>query len=133
MTFEQRVRQLASGASLKIFEADNRRATLKFTMKSGRTQPLWIIPFDDVWEFSVPSVIAFRSLADFPHALLAMLMTINAKRKRAFWAIESVAGMHVVSAMLNFPSDNLTPVEFARICRALVFEVENLEQAFLAK
>lgn len=133
MSFENRVKQLATGASLKISDLDDRHAVLKFTMVGGRVQPLWVVPFEEVWEFSVPSAIYYDSVGSFPQALLAALMAINAKRKRAFWAIEHNSGKHILSAMLNFPDDNLTPAEFSRICWALVHEVESLEQAFLKK
>jgi hypothetical protein len=131
MNFEWRIQQLAGGASLYINEIDYRHAVLKFNMNSGRVQPLWIIPYEEVWEFSVPSAIQFNNPGNFSQALLAVLLAKNAKNKRAFWAMEQINGKHVLSAMLNFPSDNLTPAEFGRICRALVFEVEQLELAFL--
>ena len=129
MNFESRVRQLASGASLNLNEVDYRHAILKFSMDSGRVQPLWIIPFDDIWEFSVPSAIMLNSAGDFPHSLLILLLTQNAKKKRSFWAIEQINNKYCLSAMLNFPADSLTPSEFRRICGALVFDVEQIGRA----
>lgn len=132
--FEARVNQLASGASIKVAELDNRHALIKFSSaNSGFVQPLFILPYDDVWEFSVPSAIKFDNISEFPQGLLAALFVSNSKNKRAFWCIEQISGKYLLSAMLNFPSDSLTPSEFSRICNALVSEVDKLESAILKK
>ena len=128
--FESRLQQLASGASINVAELDSRHALIKFTMQSGVVQPVFVIPFDEVWEFSVPSIIKVPNIADFPQALLAALLTANSKNKRSFWCVEQLNGSFLLSAMLNFPDDNLTPAEFLRICNALVLEVEKLEANF---
>jgi hypothetical protein len=130
MDFESQVKHLAYDASLKIAESDGNHALLKFNMGNGRVQPVWIIPYDDVWEFSCPSIIAFERLDDFPQWLLCIVMTQNSKSKRTFWCIEGVGSKHVLSAMLNFPVSAITAAEFDRICRALVTEVDALEEAF---
>jgi hypothetical protein len=129
MSFENRVRQLAQGASLNIAKVDNRLALLKFKMASGVVQPLWIIPYDDVWEFSTQSGFQLERAEDFPQALLTVLLTKNGKNKRAFWCIETIADQYTLSAMLNFPETALTSAEFGRICWALASEVEMVEQA----
>lgn len=131
--FEWRLQQLASGASLKVAELKSTHAILRFSMNSGLTQNVFIVPYDEVWEFSVQSAIQFYNPAEFPQVLLAALLVQNTKNKRAFWCIEQLNGKYVLSGMLNFPADNLTPVEFDRICRALVTEVDKLETAFLRR
>ncbi len=132
MLFETHIRQLAEGASLKVYEANERHAKILFKMESGRTQTIWVLPFGDVWEFSVQSAIRYDNLDSFPQWLLATLMTQNSKNKRAYWCIETLSGQHVLSAMLNFPASVLNSVEFSKICLAVVHEVEVLEQAFIS-
>jgi hypothetical protein len=131
MSFESRLRQLARGASLNIAEVDYRHALLKFRMASDAVQPVWIIPYDDVWEFSTQSALKCDRREDFPQAILAVLLAKNSKNKRAFWCIETINGRYTLSAMLNFPETGLTSAEFERICWSLVKEVDNLEQAVL--
>lgn len=129
MSFEYQVKQLAQGASLKISNVDYKHATLLFDRARGGVQALWIIPYGDVWEFSVQSAVRYDNPQEFPQWLMAGLLTKNSKNKRAYWCIEILGGKHVLSAMLNFPASVLTSSEFASICRALVTEVEVLEQA----
>lgn len=131
MNFETQVRQLAQGSSLKIYKVDYRHAELLFTI-SGRDQALWVLPFGDVWEFSVQSALKFDNEEAFPQWLLATVLTQNSKNKRAFWCIETLNNKYVLSAMLNFPSSVLSPSEFYNICWALVREVDVLEQAFVS-
>lgn len=131
--FEWRLQQLASGASLRVAELKPTHAILRFSMSSGLTQSVYIMPYDEVWEFSVQSAIKFYNAADFPQALLAVLLVQNSKNKRAFWCIEQLSGQYVLSGMLNFPVDNLTPAEFSRICKALVIEVDKIEIAVLRR
>lgn len=130
MGFESRVRQLCTAASLKIAEVDQKHAVLRFSSQSG-TQTLWILPFDDVWEFSCQSAVSFPNIDDFPQKIAVLMLAMNAKNKRAFWCIEKISDKHVLSAMLNFPETALTAAEFERICFAIVREVERLEQALL--
>jgi len=131
--FEWRLQQLASGASLRVSELKSTHAILRFSMNSGLTQNVFIVPYNEVWEFSVQSAIKFYNATEFPQALLATLFVQNSKNKRAFWCIEQLGGEYVLSGMLNFPADNLTPAEFSRICNALVTEVDKLEMVFLRR
>ncbi len=130
MAFEGHVRQLADAASLKIAEVDEKHAVFRFNSDSG-TQTLWVLPFDDVWEFSCQSAINFPNIEDFPQKIAVLMLAMNAKNKRAFWCIEKIGDKHVLSAMLNFPQTALTAAEFERICIAIVREVERLEKALL--
>ena len=131
VSFENKISDLARRTSLKVAEVDATHAKLRFIMNSGLSQTLWILPFGDVWEFSVQSGIQLDSLDKFPQWLLAWLLTQNSKNKRAYWCIETLGGKYVLSAMLNFPASVLDANEFQHVCLALVSEVERLEQAFL--
>jgi hypothetical protein len=128
MSFDRHLRQLAQNANLKVADADHRRAMMKFETKTG-TKTLWIIPYDDMWEFSAQSAIKFPQLADCPQWIAVVVLSINAKNKRAFWCIEKIRGEHVMSAMLNFPASALTPALFHDICWDIVREVAKFEMA----
>lgn len=128
MSFGTRVLQLANGVGLKVERANDYIATLLFN-SNFRVYPLHIVPFSDVWEFSVQSLISFDKEDEFPQFILAMLMSRNSKSKRGFWCIESLGGKYCLSAMFNAPETSLTAAEFNRVCSALVSEVTAIEQA----
>ena len=128
MSFETSLQKLADGAALKVAELTHRHAILKFNMSSGRVQTVWVLPFDDVWEFSAQSMLEYDSVDDFPLWILQTVLAKNSKNKRAFWCLEELRGKHILSAMVNFPNAALTAAEFDRICRALAQEVDNFEQ-----
>ena len=130
MSFGTRVLELAGEASLQVSDVNERRGLISFNVE-GRKQVVWIIPYDDIWEFSVQSAVQFSSLEEFPQGLLAILLAKNSKNKRSFWCMEELDGKHVLSAMANLPETALTAAEFDRICHALVLEVDNLEQALM--
>jgi hypothetical protein len=127
-TFEKRVKELASRSGLKLAEVTSSRAKLLFTV-GGHTQPLWILPYGTVWEFSCPSIMAVDQAAELPQPLLVMVLQINATNKRGFWCLEKLGGKEVLEYMHNVPESLLTPDEFERICRSTVSEVEAFEQA----
>ena len=128
MSFETRIQQLANGAGLKVTGVNSFLATLLFD-SDFRVYRAYIMPFGDVWEFSVQSLFSFDNEDKFPQVILAMLLARNSKSKRGFWCIEALEGKHVLSAMLNVPDVSLTSAEFERICRALVHEVAVIETA----
>lgn len=128
MSFETRIQQLANGAGLKVASVNSQLATLLFD-SDLRVYRAFVIPFGDVWEFSVQSLISFDKEDKFPQFILAMLLARNSKSKRGFWCIEALGGKHVLSAMLNVPDVSLTAAEFERICKALVTEVVAIETA----
>ena len=132
MSFESRIRRVASEASLNIAKANETFGLLKFNMESGNVQPVYVVPFDEVWEFSTQSALDTDDIFKFPSGILAWVLFRNSKSKRAYWCIESIQDKYYLSAMTNIPDISITPAEFSRTCRALVAEVEQLELA-LAK
>lgn len=125
--FEKRLDDLAGRAGLKITEASSAGAKLNFRVGDHR-QPLYIIPYAGVWELSCPSVLVADHGLEFPHSLLAILLEVNAKNKRGFWCIETIAGKKVLSYMHNIPENLLSPDEFRSICESVVEQVEKVEE-----
>ncbi len=128
--FERRVKELADRSSLKIADLNSRRARLLFTI-GEHTQPLWIVPYGEVWEFSCPSIIAAEDADDIPKPVLVAVLERNAQKKRGFWCIETIGGKKTLEFMHNIPEGLLTPDEFRKICWSVVKEVEALEGAFI--
>ncbi len=128
-SFEKRVKDLAGRAGLKIADINSSRAKLLFTV-NDHTQPLWIFPYEGVWEFSCPSIIALPRAEDIPSAILIAVLEQNAREKRGFWCLERINGEATLEYMHNMPDNLLTPQEFSNICWGIVREVEALEQAF---
>ena len=129
--FVTRVRELAATARLDIIALDYRHAHLKIETNDGSARSIWIVPYDNTWEFSCQSSIQMNHPESFPQWLLVTLMIKNSRNKRAFWCIELLEGKHTLSAMYNYPELALMESEFGTICRALLHEVETLEQEFL--
>lgn len=127
--FEKRLKDLAKRSGLKIADSSSERAKLLFNI-NGHRQPLWILPYDGVWEFSCPSVIAVDDVDIIPKPVLQAVLARNATMKRGFWCIEKIGGKYVLEYMHNVPEQLLTPDEFHSICWSVVKEVERLEDAF---
>jgi len=129
--FRERLTQLANGASLKVAQVDEKHAKLLFNSDTG-SQTVWILPYNEIWEFSCQSGYSVGDVAEMPQALLAALMQQNAQNKRASWCIEKIGQKFILSVMTNFPVDSLTAAEFGRICVALVNEVERFEKLLIS-
>lgn len=127
--FQRRMKNLCSRSGLKIADLDERQAKMIFNI-SGRRQPLFIINYDGVWEFSCPTILSAPEISEFPAVIMAFVLEQNAKNKRGFWCIETIGSKKVLSYMHNIPGDILTPQEFEKICWQIVKEVDKLEQAF---
>jgi hypothetical protein len=126
--FERRCRDLAKKSGLKIAEIDATQAKLLFEV-NGHTQPLFIMPYEGVWEFSCPTMAAMSRSTDFPTAIMAFALEHNSGYKRGFWCIEELGRMQVLEYMHNVPPDLLTPGEFGSVCWHIVKQVEALECA----
>jgi len=127
--FEKQMKDLAQRSGLKIADLSSERAKLVFNL-NGHRQPLWVLPYDGVWEFSCPSVIAVDAMDIIPKPVLQFVLVRNATVKRGFWCVEKISGKHVLEYMHNVPEKLLTPDEFNSICWSIVKEVERLENAF---
>lgn len=127
--FERRVGDLAKRSGLKIADLNSSRAKMLFTV-GEHTQTLWIFPYDNIWEFSCPSIIAVADADTLPKPILLAVLERNSQTKRGFWCIEKIGDERVLEYMHNIPEALLTPQEFDTICWGIVKEVERLEEAF---
>jgi len=127
--FQRRLKDLAQRSGLKIADLRSGSAKLLFSV-GGHTQPLFIIDYDGIWEFSCPTIIAMDDVSKIPHAILAFVLEQNATNKRGFWCIETIGGKKVIEYMHNIPEKLLTPDEFRKLCWAIVKQVEALEENF---
>lgn len=125
--FERRVKELSSRAGLKVSELSSQRAKLMFNVE-GHSQPLFIIPYEGVWEFSCPSILAVDDAKEIPSAILIVVLKENSTAKRGFWCIERIGDKDVLEYMHNIPENLLTSDEFYKICWGVVKQVEKLEE-----
>ncbi len=111
-----------------IYSIDNKVATLRFNMKSGNTQTLFIIKFDSTLEFSCPTGFKFNNIADIPHSLSTLLLMENKKYKWGFWCLEQINNKQVFSIMHNAEMSLIDINYFYKVVIQLVEECEKFEQ-----
>jgi hypothetical protein len=121
------VETLCKQVNWKISEIDDRHAILRFQMESGRSQPLFILRYDYLLEFSVPSMLAFDDVNEIPSAFSALMLQRNAQSKLGFWCIEKIASKFVFSIMYNIEMELLTPEYFQRVVQHLIRECDSLD------
>lgn len=128
--FQRTIKQFCDRLGLVIAELDDTHAVLIFTMRSGRDQILYIVPFDSTLEFSVPSAFVVSRLEDFPHELSTNLLRKSSENKIGFWCIEDIGqGEYAYSYMHNAEMQLINEDYFGRILQTLITECENFEQA----
>ncbi len=127
VNFRTTIQRYCSQVGWKIAEIDNKHATLKFSMDSGRDQTLYIIPYESTLEFSVPSMAIFNTEDDIPHFLSTFLLQRSAEKKIGFWCIEKVGGKFVYSYMHNAEIQLIDVNYFAKVVRALIKECDDFE------
>ena len=115
------------GWTVKII--DDGQAIVKFNMKSGTVQTLYIISFGTTLEFSVPSALRFNNLNDVPGNISTILLTANSRYKIGFWCLETISGKENFSIMHNAEFSLINIQYFHRVVIHLVTECERLEQS----
>ncbi len=124
--FERHIKDLARRSDLKIATCTAKSAKLLFTV-NGHNQPLYVIPYDNVWEFSCPSMLVVDNPSEIPSAIMIYVLKENSKAKRGFWCVEEIQGKHVLEYMHNLPEAIITPDEFYQTCWGIVKQVDALE------
>ncbi|MCS6872348.1 MAG: hypothetical protein RML95_03300 [Anaerolineae bacterium] len=127
LNFQSTIRRYCDQIGWRIADINDRRALLKFNMRSGRTQSLWIVRYDTTLEFSVPSMAQFDSEDRIPHYLSTVLLKRSAQNKIGFWCIEQISGRHVFSYMHNAEMSLINVQYFERVVNALVTECDTFE------
>ena len=128
VNFASTIRRYASDHRWTLADVNDRRAVLKFEMKSGRTQTLYIIRYDTTLEFSVPSMAAFDSEDQIPHIISTLLLKRSSQLRIGFWCIEEIAKKQVYSYMHNAELQLIDSDYFGSVVRVLVTECDELEQ-----
>ena len=126
--FQSTVERYASENGWKIAEISTGKAILRFSMRSGRTQTVFIIRYETTLEFSVPSALSFASVDDVPHYLSTLLLQRNRQPKVGFWCIEEISGKQVFSCMHNAELKLIDSSYFGRVINALVTECDDFEE-----
>lgn len=93
--FKPMIEKFCANSGWKPNDLKENSASLKFTMDSGREQVLYIIKYNEIVEFSVPSVASFDNESDIPHVLSTILMQKNATYKIGSWCIEKISRKQV--------------------------------------
>jgi hypothetical protein len=131
VNFSGTIKKYCSANDWSIADLDNKRATLKFRMNSGRRQTVYIIRYESTLEFSVPSMAIFESENSIPHYLSTLLLKRSAQRKVGFWCIETINGKHVFSCMHNAEMELIDSNYFAKVVRALINECDAFEETLI--
>lgn len=129
--FVPTIQKYCNANNWNLSEIDSKKAILKFSMQSGRTQTCYIIRYDNTLEFSVPSMAAFDSEEKVPHLFSTLLLKRNASRKYGFWCIEMIGGKHVFSAMHNAELSLMDAEYFRKVVSALVSECDDFETTII--
>lgn len=127
VNFQSTIRKYCADQQWKIADLNNRRATLRFTMSSGRNQTLFIIKYDSTLEFSVPSGVSFHTIDQIPYYFSTLLLQKNAQNKIGFWCIETIGDKLTFSCMHNAELELLNSKYFANIVRFLTNECDEFE------
>lgn len=128
--FQTTIQRYCAAQRWKIADLNNGRAVLMFNMASGRSQTLFILKFDTTLEFSVQSGLNYALLDDVPGYLSTLLLKRNTEKKIGFWCLEVIGGDHIFSCMHNAEMSLLDSDYFATVVRALIQEVDELEEIF---
>lgn len=127
MNFQGTIKRYCDQIGWKIADINEKRAVIKFSMRSGRTQSLWIVRYDTTLEFSVPSMAQFDSEDRIPHYLSTILLKRSAQNKIGFWCIEQISGKSVFSCMHNAEMSLINAEYFQKVVNALVTECDTFE------
>ncbi len=115
----------------RISDLNDRRAILRFSMNSGRSQTLYVIKYDATLEFSVPSGLSFHTIEDVPHFISTLLLKRSSEKKIGFWCIEEINGHPTYSCMHNAEIDLIDNRYFGNVVETLVNECDELEGVVL--
>jgi hypothetical protein len=118
--FEKAIKGFCEGLGWKLSECKDDFARLDFTMDSERSQAIFIWDYEDVIEFSVPSVAALRSDPGLPGQLSALLLEKNRKLKTGCWCYDSDEDSTAVTIMANVRSDKLDQDYFGDVVNSLL-------------
>ncbi len=126
--FRSTIEAYCRAVGWKIINIDNKCAILRFDMKSGSTQTVFIVNYDSTLEFSCPTGLKFNSVDDIPHRLSTLLLIKNTEYKIGFWAIEKISDKQVFSIVHNAEITLIDVNYFCLVVFQLIQECDKLEQ-----
>lgn len=130
-SFTGLVRNFCEQIGWTIAEIDATHALLEFEMRSGRTQVVLLVPFEETLELSVPSLLLgefTEDLRDELHELSTLLLLRNSQSRYAFWTIAEIDGQEFFSCMHNAEFELLNVLHFKLLVEALILECDAFEQ-----
>lgn len=101
-------------------------------MESGTTQVLYIMNYDPIVKFSVPSAAVFDSDDEIPHILSSILLYKNSNHKMGAWGIEKIGEKCCYSLMHNCELRVLDRDYFGRVVTLLITECDEFDR-FIAQ
>ena len=131
--FQQTIRNYCSDLGWRIRDIDNRMATLRFDMESGRVYTLFIIRYESTLEFTVSSALRFDTADEVPGFLSTLLLKRSAEKKTGFWCIEELGDKQVFSCMHNAEMQLIDVDYFAAVVRSLIRECDVVEGALQSR
>ncbi len=126
-TFKNVITSHCATLGWNIAELQEDKACLNFEMDSGRTQSIYILNYNSVLEFSVPSSAIFETPDDIPHFLSTTLLSKNAEYKIGAWAMEQVGDKFVYSIMFNEHINAIDTGGFKNIVMFLLAECDGFD------
>jgi|GEM_PF-495925 hypothetical protein len=130
--FVNTIQNYCSQIGWNIADLDNKHAKIGFSMESGTTQTLYIMNYDPIVEFSVPSAAVFDSDDEIPHILSSILLYKNSNYKMGAWSIEKIGEKCCYSLMHNCELRVLDRDYFGRIANMLITECDEFD-GFIAQ
>lgn len=127
--FERTIRAYCNQIGWTISEINKGRAILKFDGDSEYIQTVYIIDYNGIIEFSVPSMLLFSSYDEIPHQLSTILLCLNSKYRIGEWCIENISDKLVFSIMYNCGFESLDRQSFEDIVTNLVGVCDKFEQS----
>lgn len=131
VNFQSTLQRYCGLQGWRLADLSNERAVLIFTLESGRRQVLYVLKFDATLEFSVQSDLRYALLDDVPGYLSTLLLKRNCEKKIGFWCLEEIGGQQIFSHMHNAEMSLIDGDYFASVVRALIREVDELEEVIL--
>ncbi len=128
VNFQSTIQRYCGLQGWSIADLNPNTAVLRFGMESGRTQILYVLKFDATLEFSVQSDLRFDSVDAVPGYLSTLLLKRNCEKKIGFWCLEEIGSKHIFSHMHNAEMSLIDGDYFAKVVRALIREVDELEE-----
>ena len=127
MSFKNDMKSYCRQAGWSIDSIEDDHLTIRFSMESGREQIVYIINYNSIIEFSVPSIAMFNNQDDIPHNISTELLQKNSKFGIGAWSIETIGENYVYSVMYNCTLEELGGELFEKVVLTLRDECDTFD------